>query len=444
VAGVPAIQLSIAGLLPQSLAQAGHSFRGVVAELEGALVIRTNAAPIPIGNNAGLDPGQHVSVRVLTAGANPQVQISPLSVVVNVDAASSALLHAAGPKFAGDIVAQGGKLLFVHGKISLHLPKNQTLFAAGDRAVFQSQSSTNGIRATLAPAVASATITTATSGPQSPQIPVPLPIVGTAAAAQIQTLFTQAGSLGAGFAALNTSIAAPVVAAAIPADIGTALAAVLAPLLRPDAADFSAGVKRWSRRLATPPEAALATAGGKASDTPATVMQLLRSDPALRQVLAERGELRAFDAMADRILDRLGGGSLQQLRSLEQPYWFSEFPFDPASGIERALVHFFTDQSGSGVNGESPSASVVLDLSLTRMGDVWAKLVLLAGQCTCHISVTSEDVLGLVQQYTDELTTGLASTGPEHVSVHADLWDGNRIDRSAALLSAMDGMDLSA
>lgn len=444
MSGIPAIQLSIAGLLPQSLAQAGHSFRGVVAELEGTLVIRTNAAPISIANNSGLHPGQQVAVRVLTAGANPQVQVTPLSVVVNVEPASRGSIQAAGSKFAGDIVSQGGKLTFVHGKIALSLPKNQTLFTAGDRAIFQSQAPTNGLRATLTPAFASAPVTSTTSGPSTPQIPVPLPIVGTAAEAQIQTLFTQAGSLGAGIAALQTSIAAPTVAAVIPADIGTAFAAVLAPLLRPEASDFSGAVKRWSQRLATPSEAALAKASGSPVDTPAAVMQFLRSDPALRQMLAERGDLRAFDGMADRLLDRLGGGHLQQLRSLEQPYWFSEFPFDPASGIERALVHFFTDQSGGGGNSESPSASVVLDLSLTRMGDVWAKLVLLADQCTCHISVTDEEVLGVVQEYADELTAGLASTGVQHVSVHADLWDGNRIDRSAALLSAMDGMDLSA
>ena len=266
-------------------------------------------------------------------------------------------------------------------------------------------------------------------------------------AAQVQAFITQSQGLGAGIAALQASVSSPAVVAAIPADIGAALAAVFAPLLRPNSNEFSAVMKRWVQRLATTPEAALAKASGSGSaapETPSTVLQLLRNDPGLRQVLAERGELRAFDAMTERVLERLNGGNLQQLRSIDQPYWFSEFPFDPESGIERALVHFFTDESGNGGDEESRSASVVLDLSLTRMGDVWVKLVVLSGQCTCHLSVTQEDALALIREFEAELVDGLTSTGVQHVSVHADLWDGNRIGRSSAILGAMDGMDVSA
>lgn len=446
MAGVPAFHVNVAALLPQSLANAGTSFRGVVAELEGALVIRSGSSSIPIASNSGLTPGQQVAVRVLTGGTNPQLQVTPLSVVVNADAQTAALTRPVGSKLTGEIVAQGGKLTFVHGKVSIQLPANQTLFAAGSRATFQSHPTQHGIQGTLTAVSGSATAAPATAS-LTQQIPVPPPLNGTPAAAQVQALITQSQSLGAGIAALQASIAAPAVVAAIPADIGAALAAVFAPLLRPSSDEFSSVMKRWVQRLATTPEAALAKAsgsGGAVPDTPSSVLQLLRNDPALRQVLAERGELRAFDAMADRLLERLNGGHLQQLRSIDQPYWFSEFPFDPESGIERALVHFFADESGSGDEEESRSASVVLDLSLTRMGDVWVKLVILSGQCTCHLSVTDEDVLALVREFEADLVDGLTSTGAQHVSVHADLWDGNRIDRSRTILSAMDGMDVSA
>ncbi len=441
--GVPNFQLNVASLLPPSLTQAGHSFRGVIAELEGALVIRTNATTIPIADNSGLTPGQQVAVRVLTAGANPQIQVTPLSVVVNVDTQTAALVQPIGSTIAGEIVSQGGKLTFVHGKISLPLPANQTLIAAGDKVLFQTQATTKGILATLTPSNATP-ITVSPPAQTALQIPVPAPLVGTPSAAQLQALFTQAESLGAGVAALQASIAAPQVVAAIPADIGAALAAMFAPLLRPDSDDLSAVMKRWSQRLAKSPEAALNKAGANTPESPSAVLQMLRADPALRLVLAERGELRAFDSMVDRVLERLGSGNLQQLRSVDQPYWFSEFPFDPASGIERVFVHFFSDDSGNGTDRDAPSASVVLDLSLTRLGDVWVKLVMLSGQCTCHLSVTSEDVLALVREFEDDLAAGLSATGAKHVSVHADLWDGNRIDRSGAMLGALDGMDLSA
>jgi len=462
VAGAPAFQLNIAALLPKSLSQAGSSFRGVVAELEGALVIRANGATIPIATNAGLTAGQQVAVHVLTGGANPQIQVSPLSLVVSAEPQAVALVQPAGSQVVGEIVAQGGKLSFVHGKVSIPLPTNQNLFVAGDRAVFQSQATTNGFQTSLSPASSGTTLAMSTNSttsigvaytaspstvPTAGSIPVPAPLIGTPAAAQVQELFTQAASLGAGIAGLQASIAAPAVVAAVPSDIGAAFAAIFAPLLRPESDDFPGVIKRWAQRLATTPEAALAKGGGTGAavpDTPGSVLQFLRNDPALRQVLAARGELRAFDAMADRLLERLGGGSLQQLRSLEQPYWFSEFPFDPASGIERALVHFFMDDSRGGGDREAPSASVVLDLSLTRLGDVWVKLVMLAGQCTCHISVTDEDVLALVQEFEEDLAAGLASTGAQHVSVHADLWDGNRIGRSGAILGSMDGMDVTA
>lgn len=461
MAGAPAFQLNIAALLPKSLAQAGSSFRGVVAELEGALVIRANGTTIPIAANAGLTAGQQVAVQVLAGGANPQIQVSPLSLVVSAEPQAAALVQPAGSNVVGEIVAQGGKLSFVHGKVSIPLPANQNLFVAGDRAVFQSQATTNGIQTTLSPLTSSASTASGTNNvpvtgttytasppnvPTAGPIPVPAPLIGTPAAAQVQELFAQAASLGAGIASLQAGITAPAVVAAVPSDIGAAFAAIFAPLLKPDTEDFSGVIKRWAQRLATTPEAALAKSSGSAAapDSPGSVLQFLRNDPALRQVLAGRGELRAFDAMADRLLERLGSGNLQQLRSLEQPYWFSEFPFDPSSGIERALVHFFMDNSQGGGEQDSPSASVVLDLSLTRMGDVWVKLVMLAGQCTCHISVTDEDVLALVREFEGDLAAGLSSTGAQQVTVHADIWDGNRIGRSGAILGSMDGMDVTA
>jgi hypothetical protein len=282
-----------------------------------------------------------------------------------------------------------------------------------------------------------------------PELAPPVLADKPALAAQVTAMLNQREGLGNVLAPLIRFAQTAATAGSASPDLGNALAAVLAPLLRPDAAELPAAIKRWVERATRAHEATLSRAASGQTLQPQadaatakSVIESIRNDTVLRQWLTDRGEVRAFDTAADRALDRLNAGQLQQLRSIDHPYWFMDLPFDPESGVNRAMVHLFQDGGRGG--DEAESATVVFDLSLTQLGDIWVKLSLYGDRCACRIGVADPGVLDLLGQFESELVEALRSTGARDISVNAELWDGDRLTRTASLMRPLNGVDMSA
>ena len=176
------------------------------------------------------------------------------------------------------------------------------------------------------------------------------------------------------------------------------------------------------------------------------VVQLnrLRADENLATYLRRSGRYADFQSGIERILDRFSGGQLQNLRSLEHPYYFLELPSDPQSPLKHAQVHFFGEGQGRGREFSTENTTVVFDLSTTRLGDLWISISPVQGICHCWIRATDADVVRMVDETAAELAQRLETCGYLGAQVHATLWDGNRLREAANLMRRFEGISLQA
>jgi hypothetical protein len=363
----------------------------------------------------------------------------------------------AGARLEGEVAGVPGRVVVVSGGLRIPLPEGQQLFSPGQRVAIQIRTDQQGAPLAILSAASkpslpvSHTFAAATTAPTAhPELVPPVLADKPAAAAQVAALLNQREGLGNVLAPLIRFAQSAVAGANASPDLGNALAAVLAPLLRPDAAELPAAIKRWVERATRAHESTLSRAArGQTSQpqadiaTAKSLIESMRNDAVLRQWLTDRSEVRTFENAADRALDRLNAGQLQQLRNVDHhPYWFMDLPFDPESGVNRAMVHLFQDGGRGG--DEAENATVVFDLSLTQLGDVWVKLSLYRDRCVCRFGVTDPGVFELLGQFEPELADALRSTGARDVTVDAELWDGDRRTRTASLMRPLNGVDVSA
>ncbi|MCC6491234.1 MAG: hypothetical protein IT364_27340 [Candidatus Hydrogenedentes bacterium] len=176
----------------------------------------------------------------------------------------------------------------------------------------------------------------------------------------------------------------------------------------------------------------------------AVQLNRLRASEHLAAYLRKSGRHGDFQSAIDRTLERLSGGQLQNLRAFELPYFFLELPFDPHSAITHAQVHFFGEGKERGREFDTENATVVFDLSTTRLGDLWISMGPVQGICHCWIRATDAEVVHLVDDTAPELAQRLESCGYAGAQVHATLWDGNRLRETANLMRRFEGISLQA
>jgi hypothetical protein len=179
------------------------------------------------------------------------------------------------------------------------------------------------------------------------------------------------------------------------------------------------------------------------TDLIATLSEL-RSNEGLTAYLQGKNQLDLFQSAADRLVDRISSGQLQNLHRLDQPYVFVEIPFPADAPVRGARVHFFHEGRGDRQAFEGRKASVTLDLSTTKLGDLWITLQLAEGHCSCRFGATSEETVDAIEGAQEDLVRALEESGYERATVHVALWDGNRLRETAHLMRRFAGIDVRA
>ena len=110
-----------------------------------------------------------------------------------------------------------------------------------------------------------------------------------------------------------------------------------------------------------------AVAEGRLDDLAAAVrddvrsqLAQLRNNPELLRFLRRTGGLREFEAASERVIERLVGTQVQNLRGVEHSYVFFELPVDPESGLRHAQVHVFGDGRRGRDRVDADNATVCL------------------------------------------------------------------------------------
>lgn len=281
-------------------------------------------------------------------------------------------------------------------------------------------------------------------------LPRALPQTDSAARA-VLSLFAQQASTGDDLESLVAWISRAAADGALPAETAQSATALISGLLARDGDSLKPVVSEWGR--AVPLEARIADAAAANNAQGLTeslrgdlraVLSQLRNEAGLTRYLQDKGQLNAFHSAADRVIDRVFAGQLQNLHAIDQPYVFFEVPFASGGPVREARVHVFHEGHGARREHEVHTASVTLDLSTSKLGDLWITLQLANGNCVCRVAATSRSAMETIESARGELLNGLKMAGYDRASVHVDLWDGNRLRETAQLMRRFSGIDLKA
>lgn len=238
----------------------------------------------------------------------------------------------------------------------------------------------------------------------------------------------------------------------IPAETRAA-AALLTRLVASEPDSFEPVLRQWLSESGASTEARVAQA--LTSGSPDRLSALIqtdvrvalaqaRNDPVLTNFLRARGELPGFQDALTRIANRVDGSQLQNVRGTDIPYWVSAIPFAPGGAIRDGLVHFMPE--GRHAHGEAAAgyATVALDLSTTRLGNLWVTLQVGGGECRCRVQASETTAVEALQAATKELETGLIQAGYARPTIQVARWDGNRLRETATLLQRYAGFQVKA
>ena len=285
-----------------------------------------------------------------------------------------------------------------------------------------------------------------------PLVPAHLPLTQTAVRSLLTVLLVRS-TLGDDLTLIRTLVSQAATAGAAPAGPAEATLAALEQVLASDVSGLGELVRRLVSRAGHSVEGRLAHAleTGEIDDLLEFVardlrvqLSRLREDGLLTRFLEERGQLRGFQSAIDRVLERLAGAQVQNLRGGQQAYHFVELPMASDGPITRAQVHFFGEGRGKGRRFDGQDATVVLDVSTTRLGDLWVRLAIAGGRCACGFRTTSEEAARAIEAAAPELVQSLADAGYPGAEVHVAGWDGDRIRETVNLMSRFTGLNVSA
>ncbi len=270
---------------------------------------------------------------------------------------------------------------------------------------------------------------------------------------QVLTLYLHRGATGIDLQHIATVVRQAVDAGVLTERDASAVAAFLRLAASDADVDSAPLLQRLADHAGKPLEARLASAIaagkldvflGELDQDIAVQLQRLRSDDALTSFLRRSGRLADFEHAVDRTIDRFAAGHLQNLRSAEMPYHFFEVPFDPNAQIGQAQIHIFGEGGGKGRRFDPANSTIVLDLSTTNLGDLWISLNMVHGACQCWIRATDVNVVRAVEESSAGLASRLEGCGYPGATVHATLWDGDRLQETANLMRRFEGISLEA
>lgn len=378
-----------AGLIP------GQHFTTVIQGAQEQPILLIGGARVPLDLSTGLVPGQAVRVEVLQEGNSLQLLLTPLPPQSDNPAAASTL---AGP------LAQALTALNLLGQY--------------DTA--------------------------------AQLIPAGLPASPDAFQALLSLLFS-GGSLGRELQYIATQLSAPGAAGLLPPETAALLITLMSAQQAAANGNFLALLRQAG--AGKPVEARLAAAIKSGNISAAfeamredlqQVLMALRGNGAVRAFLQARGGLNRFEDSLQRILDRLDGTQWQNLRALESAYFFLEVPVPPESAFTRAQIHVFGDGKRGKDAIDPKNAAVILDLSVSRLGDLWIALRVQQGHCQCEIRAVRPGSATAIEAASEELSAALAGAGYPGARITVLPWEGNRIEELAALMRRFTGIDVNA
>ncbi len=176
----------------------------------------------------------------------------------------------------------------------------------------------------------------------------------------------------------------------------------------------------------------------------ASLTRQLLDEDAFRNWLRKEGLEEGFKALTERTAERALGSDVQNLRALDQPYEFMEFPLGEEQGFRRLQLHVFSEAPSRNDPQGQAIHQTVLDLELTRLGPMWIALRAQGPQCTCAFRVMTPELATHLNRVADELRDELAGLGFPHARITATVWDGDRESALLSLLSPYQGLDLDA
>ncbi|MCC6694165.1 MAG: hypothetical protein IT365_00915 [Candidatus Hydrogenedentes bacterium] len=488
----------IAALRPGQVAQ------GTIQTSERGLLLRIGGSEIPIEPVAGLSPGLRVSVELVHTNQGPQLRLTPQQARAQgagqgAGSASTSAATAASGAAADSVTASGvplsrgpaGELLSTFGTTSQRGQSAETLAAegtpqsprgAGESPPLPSPAPAAAQNRGASPEQTAASIRTPTTftaplvaevAPELPEVltqvlksfaqldavreavhllPKALPRTEHAIRLILSMHFSR-GAVGKDLAVVASMLGQAADAGVLSEAEFSTLSSVVRMAGAAPEDDLELLVRRAVSQSGRSLESRLATAIA-AGNVEAFLEELkgdlvvqlsrLRANEHLASHLRKTGRFADFQSAIERTLERLSGGQLQNLRAFELPYYFLELPLDPQSPITHAQIHFFGEENERGREFNKENATVVFDLSTTRLGDLWISMGPVQGICHCWIRATDAEVVRLVDDTATELAQRLESCGYAGAQVHATLWDGNRLRETANLMRRFEGISLQA
>lgn len=198
-------------------------------------------------------------------------------------------------------------------------------------------------------------------------------------------------------------------------------------------------------RLARALEAGnLTTALRGAQEDLRTLLAGLRGNEMVLAYFRGKGVLRRFEQSLQQVTERLTGVDLQNLRGHEQAYAFWELPLPPEAPIRHAQVHLFGEGKNRRSSIDRENATVVLDLSTTKLGDLWITLQFHEHRRLCTFRVTNPAAAAELEANANELIAALEGIGYPNTRVQTITWDGDRLRAAADLMSRFQGVSMDA
>ncbi len=291
------------------------------------------------------------------------------------------------------------------------------------------------------------------SAPQSAAQIVPPNFPSSEAAVRnLLSMFLADGQTSQDLQLLQSLVSEGAASGGIPQAVADEFTALVTQFMVAEDGDIAEVLQQWGRSSGRSLEARLAQALAtgdlnefldQAEGDLRSSLSRFRQEGDIVRYLQGKNQLRTFQGAVDRVLNRLTGAQLQNMRGVDLPYAFLELPAMDGTGLQRAQIHVFGE--GRGERRFDPrNATVAMDLSLTRLGDIWVSLTVVRGHCACRFRATRPEVVEAIEAEADALRGALTEAGYAGVQVQAGLWSGQRLDDVAGLMRRFSGLNVKA